>query len=340
MPSSDIKLTVADMALPALAGGGRLRSIGILLIPGFSLMAYASAIEPLRAANTLSGRMLYRWANVSLDGRPTAASNGAMVNADLPVGGKSPFETLLVCCGGDSSLFKHQSTLRWLRALARKGLTIGGVSGGSAYILARAGLLDGRRFTVHWEHLPSLREEFPQLRSSRTLFEFDRDRLTCSGGTAALDMMHELIAADHGRAFAASVSDWLLHTDIRPGNRPQRMTMRERFGIGNPKLLAVLEAMEANLETPLSREGLSRIAGLSTRQLERLFHSHLSSTIGEHYLAVRLDRSQILLRQSPLPIVQIAIACGFVSTSHFSRTYKQRFTCSPGMERRSIRASW
>jgi transcriptional regulator GlxA family with amidase domain len=313
----------------------RTRSLGILLIPGFSLMAYASAIEPLRAANTLAARPLYRWANVSLDGRPTAASNGAIVHADLSIGGKSSFETLLICCGGDSTLFKHQPTLRWLRALARKGLTIGGVSGGSAYILARAGLLDSRRFTIHWEHLPSLVEEFPQLRSSRTLFEFDRDRLTCSGGAAALDMMHALIAADHGWAFAASVSDWLLHTDIRPGNRSQRMTMRERFGIEDPKLLAVLQAMEANLESPLSRSKLSATAGVSVRQLERLFHRHLGCTIGEHYLAIRLDRSQILLRQSHLPIMEIVVACGFVSTSHFSRVYKQRFACSPSAERRS-----
>jgi transcriptional regulator GlxA family with amidase domain len=307
-------------------------TIGVLLVPGFSLMSYAVTIEPLRAANSLSGRELYRWCNICLDGAAARASNGTMILADRRVGDDLELDMLLVCAGGNPTVFDDRPTFRWLRSLARRGVRIGGVSGGP-YVLARAGLLSGHRFTVHWEHIPALVEEFPDLTVSDTLFEIDRDRLTCAGGIAALDMMHALIEADHGHRLASAVSDWFLHSQVRLGSGPQRMTLRERFGVTHPRLLRVLEHMEARIEEPASRAALAAVAGLSPRQLERLFQVHLGSTIGEHYLGVRLERAQTLLRQSTMPVLDVAVACGFVSASHFSRSYKQRFGCSPRGER-------
>jgi transcriptional regulator GlxA family with amidase domain len=332
-PQSDRNL-LKDDANGNTEGEGRLRkqAIGLLLVPGFSLMSYTVAIEPLRAANRLSGRALYRWCNISLDGAAAEASNGTMILADHRVGDDLQLDMLLVCAGGNPAMFDDRPTLRWLRMLAHKGIRIGGISGGP-YILARAGLLAGHRCTIHWEHIPAFVEDFPDLQVTRTLYEIDRDRLSCAGGIAALDMMHALIETDHGHALAAAVSDWYLHSQVRVGSGPQRMTLRERYGVSHPKLLRILEEMEARIEEPASREELAALVGVSVRQLERLFATHLGSSFGEHSIGIRLDRAQALLRQTAMPVLAVAVACGFVSASHFSRSYRQRFGHPPRSER-------
>ena len=310
------------------------RGLGFLLVPNFSLMSYASAIEPFRAANCLSGRQLYQWRHISIDGAAVQASNGVSIAPDHGIGDDVEMDTLFVCAGGNPSLFGDRPTFSWLRKVAHRKVRIGGVSGGP-YLLARAGLLDGYRCTIHWEHMPALMEEFPNLRVARTIYEIDRDRLTCAGGVAALDMMHKLIEADHGPRLAAAVSDWFLHSQVRLGSGPQRMSARGRYGVSHPKLLRVLELMEGHVEEPLGRTELAGRAGVSIRQLERLFSAHLGATIGEHYLAVRLERARTLLRQTTMPVLEISIACGFVSASHFSRSYRQRFGRSPRAEHAS-----
>ena len=307
-------------------------TVGFLLIPGFALMSYASAMEPFRAANALSGRALYAWRHVGPDGAPVPASNGIFIQPDHKAGDAVALDLLFVCAGGNPALFDDGPTLAWLRALAARGTRIGGVSGGP-FVLARAGLLDGYRCTIHWEHQPALREAFPHLDVTRNLYEIDRDRLTCSGGIAALDMMHEVIERAHGSALAAAVSEWFLQTQVRAGDGPQRMALRERTGIADRKLLKVLEHMEANLEEPAGRAALAARAGVSVRQLERLFRTHLGRTLGAHYLDLRLRRAQTLMRQTTLPILEVAIACGFVSASHFSRSYRRRFGAPPRAER-------
>jgi transcriptional regulator GlxA family with amidase domain len=330
MSRRDIGLTKKDKER------SRTRNVGFLLTPDFALMSYASAIEPLRAANRLAERPLYAWRHISLDGKPVAASNGASILADHGVGEDLDLDILFVCAGGNPALFRHAPTLRWLRRLARKGVRIGGVSGGP-YLLARAGLLAGYRFTIHWEHAPAFTEEFPDLTVARSLFEIDRDRATCAGGVAALDMMHDLIAADHGSHLAAAVSDWFLHSQIRTGSRPQRMELQQRYGVSHPGLLKVLAHMEANIEDAKSRADFAAIAGLSPRQLGRLFRTHLGVTPGEHYANLRLDQARDLLRQTTLPIVEVAVACGFVSAAHFSRSYRRRFGRPPRAERERAR---
>ncbi len=168
---------------------------------------------------------------------------------------------------------------------------------------------------------------------SHTLFEIDRDRLTCAGGIAALDMMHALIERDHGHRLAAAVSEWFLQTEVRDGGGAQRMTLRQRYGISNARLLEVLGHMEANLEEPAERAELARVAGVSLRQLERLFAVHLRTTVRRHYLAIRLARARVLLRQTALPIIEISVACGFATASHFSRAYRVQFRAPPRADR-------
>jgi len=194
-------------------------------------------------------------------------------------------------------------------------------------------LLDGRRVTVHWEHQPSFSEEFPEVAVAPSLFEIDGNRITCSGGISALDMMVELIARDHGHELAAAVGDWFLHTHIREGMGPQRMNLRFRFGVADEKLLRVLQRMEDNIEAPQAREDLARLAGVSVRQLERLFKRHLGRGVHRQYSSMRLERARQLLRETALPVLDVAIATGFSSSSQFSRAYARAFGEAPSRTR-------
>lgn len=308
------------------------QTVGFLLVPGFALMSYAAAVEPLRAANLLSGRELYHWWHAAPGGKPVTASNGVAIIPDCGTSTERATDMVFVCAGGNPAPFDDRSTFAWLRRLARKGVTIGGISGGP-YILAKAGLLEGARATLHWEHQPAFREAFPDVEVAPSLFEIDGNRITCSGGISALDMMVALIERDHGRQLAASVGDWFLHTHIREGFGPQRMDLRYRLGVADEKLVAALRAMEKNLETLLPRDALARDTGVSLRQLERLFRHHVGHGIHAHYRMLRLDRARQLLRETTLPVLDVALATGFASSSQFARAYRQAFNEPPSRTR-------
>ena len=315
--------------MPQYASAAPIESVGFLLLPGFALMSYASAVEPLRAANQLAGKTLYRWSHAAPGDGPALASNGAAVLTDLAFGSDAAgVDLMMVCAGGNPATCNDKKTFAWLRRLARRGMSIGGISGGP-YIVARAGLLRGRRCTVHWEHVPAFEQDFPDVTLTRSLFELDGDRITCSGGIAALDMMIALIMRDHGYELAAAVSDWFLHTHMREGVGPQRMDLRFRLGVANEKLLTVLKAMETNLERPLAREDLARLAGTSVRQLERMFRDQLNRGIHDHYLSLRLGRARQLLRETSQPVLDVSLAMGFGSASQFSRAFRRVFAMSP-----------
>jgi transcriptional regulator GlxA family with amidase domain len=301
---------------------------GILLLPDFALMSYAALIEPLRAANALAGAELYAWTHISPTGDPVRASNGVSLMAEASVSASPLVDAVFVCAGGNPALFRHAATFRWLHRLARDGVILAGISGGP-FILARAGVLDGYRCTLHWEHVPAFREAFPDIQVESGVYTIDRQRLSSAGGVAALDLSVALIAAAHGTALAGQVRDWFISTQWREGGDAQRLPLQHRFGTDNPKVLAVLAAMEQHVEEPMARAALARLAGVSLRQLERLFLAHLNATIVDTYHGFRLDRARQLLRQTPLSVVDVAVACGFASASHFSRRFKARFGESP-----------
>src|SRR4026208_1720117 len=227
------------------------QTVGFLLVPGFALMSYAAAIEPLRAANLLSGKELYRWWHAAPGGRPVTASNGVAIIPDCGTSSDRDADMVFVCAGGNPAIFDDKAAFAWLRRLARKGVTIGGISGGP-YVLAKAGLLDERRATLHWEHMPAVREAFPDITVVPSLVDVDANRIPCPGGIPALDLMVALIERAHGRQLAASVGDWFLHTHIREGFGPQRMDSRYRLGIADEKLPSVLGPMETRTEPPPS----------------------------------------------------------------------------------------
>ncbi|MGE3290602.1 MAG: GlxA family transcriptional regulator [Geminicoccaceae bacterium] len=300
---------------------------GFYLLPRFALMSYAAATEPLRAANLLAGTPLYRVTTFSIDGMPVRASNELAIPCEaLPA---PDLHALFVCAGGGPGDWRQPELPPLLRRLARLGVRLGGISGG-AYLLAEAGVLAGRDFTIHWEHAPALAEAFPEIAPRPARYVIDGDRITCGGGVAPLDMMHALIAERLGAGFARRVSDWYLHTAISEPGDPQRASAAERYGTHHPALLAALELMEATIETPLSRAAVAQTAGVGVRHLDRLFAAELGTTWHAAYLKLRLAQAARLLRQSPLSLAQIAFATGFSSASHFSRAFREAFGCPPG----------
>ncbi len=307
--------------------------VGILLIDGFALMSYAAVVEPLRAANELAGRELYALRHITPTGAPATSSSGAVVTATDSTQGTTGFDLMLVVAGGEPSAFDDPNVLVWLRRLASQGVPLGGISGGPV-ILAAAGVMQGRRMTVHWEHAAELAERLPSLLIARSLYIMDRDRITCAGGTAPMDLMHALIAEQHGPELARRVSDWFMHTEVRPAGGPQRAGRVARYGTHARAILNAIEAMENHVADPLELGQLARIAGVSSRQLNRLFRSKLYQSTMGFYRQLRLETAQKLLANSSIPIVQIALATGFSSSAHFSFAYSRHYGVSPSTLRK------
>jgi transcriptional regulator GlxA family with amidase domain len=322
--------------MAAVVPGRSPERFGFLLLPRFSALPFTSAMEPLRSANRLTGKKLYEWTVIGLDAEPCVASSGLRVLPDKTMEEIDRIENLIVVTGIDVERIDDRRIYNFLRRIARQGSRLGAVSTAS-YILARCGLLDGYRCTIHWENIAGFKEAFPQLTVTDELFEIDRNRFTCSGGTAALDLMLSIIALDHGRELATACAEAFIHERIRDRHDPQRMALRARLGVSHPKLIKVIELMEGSLEEPLARSLLARKTGLSTRQLERLFRKYLGRTPTRYYLELRLQRARTLLMQTSLSVLDVALACGFVSASHFSKCYREYYAKTPRQERQEER---
>jgi len=306
--------------------------IALVLLPRFSFLPFSGLVESFRLANRMSGQELYRWTLVSMDGRPVAASNAVELNVAGDLAAAENCDTVVVCSGIDVHTLNAKGLTAWLRKADRRGADLGAICTGS-HVLAKAGLLDGHRCTIHWENLAGFCEDFPDIEVTSELFEIDRNRFTCSGGTAAIDMMLNVIARQHGHELAASVADQFMHERIRDQHDRQRISLPARLGVRHPKLLAVIGTMEQNLEEPLSRSELARGADLSTRQLERLFRKYLNRSPARYYLELRLNKARLLLLQTNMSVIDVALACGFVSASHFSKCYRDFFGRTPRKER-------
>lgn len=314
--------------------GTKPHRIGFILLPEFTMIGFSAGVEPFRLANRLSEQSLYACDSYSLDGQPVRASNGMSVNVDGSLEGIEGLETVFVCGGLNIKSYVTKPLIQKLRRAASHGTELGAICTGTE-VLAAAGLLDGYSCTIHWENMPSFIEEYPDLDVVSELFEIDRNRYTCAGGTAALDLSLRLIALHYDLATATAVADQLMHHRIRDGHEGQRMELRSRLGVSHPKLIAVIDQMEQSLEEPVNCSDLAIGVGLSTRQLERLFRKYLGTAPTKYYLSLRLNRARYLLRQTSLPILSVALACGFVSASHFSKCYREHFSRTPSQERRT-----
>ncbi len=309
---------------------------GFLLLPDFTMISLSACLEPLRMANRISGQTLYEYQLFTLDGQSVAASNGLSLQPVTALDGNEPIDALFVCAGISLNKAWEPVLLEQIKPLVRRKVAIGAICTGS-YLLARIGQLDGHRCTVHWENINDMREEFPQLIISSELFELDKDRYTCSGGTAPMDMILTLIGRQHGTELAAAISEQFIYERIRGPNDRQRIPLRQRFGSSQPKLIEAVELMESNIEEPMGLDELAGHVGISRRQLERIFRKHLDCVPTRYYLELRLRRARELLLKTPRSVVDIAFSCGFVSPPHFSKCYREFFSISPRDERRLTR---
>ncbi|MEM1317582.1 MAG: GlxA family transcriptional regulator [Pseudomonadota bacterium] len=315
------------------------RSIVFFLVPDFSMIAFSTAIEALRLANRMLCWKSYDWRLASVDGQPVRASNGVEVSVNTSLAderrmlaGRERPDMVFVCSGINVEKFTDKSVLGWVREEHKRGVSVGGLCTG-AYILASAGLLSGRRCAIHWENLPGFQEKFPKADVYADLFEVDGNVWTCAGGTAALDMMLSLIAEDHDENLINAVCEQALTDRVRGPHDRQRLPLRARLGVQNVRILSIIEMMEANLSEPLTLLEIADYAGLSRRQIERLFRQNMGRSPARYYLEIRLDRARHLLLQSTLPVIEVAVACGFVSASHFSKCYRELYGRSPQQER-------
>jgi transcriptional regulator GlxA family with amidase domain len=315
-------------------GGEGPEPIGFLLIPQFAMIALMSAIEPLRVANRLAERPVFSWRIYTIDGAPAESSNGMTIVVDGSIDSlvADPPPTLFVCAGFEPERYETKSLLALLRRLARARTVIAALDTG-AHLLARARLLAGARVTMHWEAAPAFAEQFPDVTVTDELFEVDGGRITCAGGTAAMDLMLDMIAAKHGAALAVAVSEQFIHGRIRGRREHQRSATAERLDVRDRRLIAIVELMERHLDDPVEADALSVKAGLSVRQVERLFRRYLNTTPTLYHLRLRLERCRQLLRQTDMSIVNVGAACGFASASCLSRAYKSHFGVAPSQDR-------
>ncbi len=315
------------------------RSFVFFLVPDFTMIAFATALDPLRSANRMLGYEAYRWRLSSIDGKPVRASNGVECAVDTSLeeerkkmSGADRPNMAIVCSGVEVEKYHNRSTFAWLREEYNRGVAIGGLCTG-AHILAAAGLLSNKRCAIHWENLPGFSEAFPKANVFADLFEIDQNIYTCAGGTAALDMMLKLIGDDFDESLVNRVCEQVLTDRVRSPTDRQRLPLRARLGVQNSKVLNIIELMEANLSEPLSLIEIADHVDLSRRQIERLFRTEMGRSPARYYLEIRLDRARHLLIQSSMPVVEVAVACGFVSASHFSKCYRELYARSPQQER-------
>jgi transcriptional regulator GlxA family with amidase domain len=310
------------------------RHFVFLLLKNFSMSSFAAAIEPLRIANRMAGGTIYTWSFASENGESAEASNGAQFLVDMGLDAVKRDDTLMLCGGINIKEATTKPVINWLRREARKGVVIGGLCTAS-FTMAKAGLLDGRKCTIHWENHDAFEEEFLEVELTKSLFIVDGNRYTSAGGMSSLDLMLNVIASGHGQDLANTVADQLIYTSIRTDRDEQRLSIPTRIGVRHPKLSTVIQMMEANIEEPISPSILARDVGMSTRQLERLFRRYLNRSPKRYYMELRLQKARNLLMQTEMSVINVALACGFASPSHFSKCYRAHYNTTPYRERGS-----
>jgi transcriptional regulator GlxA family with amidase domain len=312
--------------------GDRPRRFVFLLLDRFTMINFAGAIEPLRLANHVLDRAAYGWVLAGEGGVEKVCSNGATFRLDMGLDEVDHHDTILVCGGVDIQHTATKPVIGWLRREARRGVTIGGLCTGSL-ALARAGLLDGRRATIHWENHDGFTEEFPEVGLSKAVYVMDGNRWSTAGGISSIDLMLKIIAQDHGEDVAGEVADQMIYATIRTDQDTQRLSVPTRIGVRHPKLSQVIHMMEANIEDPMSPADLAEDVGMSTRQLERLFARYLNRSPKRYYMELRLQKARNLLLQTDMSVINVALACGFASPSHFSKCYRAHYKTTPYRER-------
>ena len=322
--------------MPGLQSSGpstpHTRRFVFVLLDNFTLLSFAAALDCLRIANRMGDEPLYEWAILGEGGETKHCSAGTEFSLQGDLGELKRDDTVVLCAGIDVQAATTKRLLSWLRREARKGICVAGLCT-AAYAMARAGLLDGKRATIHWENSDSFAEEFDDVTLTKSVFVVDGNRMTTAGGTSSIDLMLKLIAADQGEDLANAVADQMIYSSIRTDQDTQRLSVPTRIGVRHPKLARVIQMMEANLEEPISPSILAKEVAMSTRQLERLFRRYLNRSPKRYYMELRLQKARNLLMQTDMSVINVALACGFASPSHFSKCYRAHYDTTPYRER-------
>lgn len=307
--------------------------IDVLLLPGFSFISFASAVEPLRMANKVLGHDHFRYRLLSIDGADVVGSNGAQLRVTSSIEAESRPDMLIICSSdGIEKVDLPANTRQSIRRMAHTGVKIAGICTG-AFVLARLGLLSGRKCTIHWEYAEIFRESFPSADLKDHLFEEDGRILTCAGGSAAFDMILHIIDRQCGTGVRMKVVEIAIQGDVRAASQDQRVGALSRVTLRSEALAKCVSLMQENLEDPLDIDDLCSEVGLSRRQIERLFDKYMRIAPMAYYRQIRLNLARRLIEHSKVPVNEVAIATGFVSASHFSRVYRQQFGANPGSHR-------
>ncbi len=316
------------------------RRFVFVLLENFSLLGFAAAVEALRISNRMANRQIYTWTLIGEGGDKVSCSAGAEFTLDGDLEEMQRDDVLFLCGGIDVHAATTKRLLNWVRREARRGAIMAGLCT-AGYVMARAGLLDGKKATIHWENQDSFSEEFDEVELTKSVFVMDGNRYTTAGGTSSIDLMLKIIASDHGEDLANAVADQLIYSSIRTDQDTQRLSVPSRIGVRHPKLSAVIQMMEQNIEEPISPSVLAKDVGMSTRQLERLFRRYLNRSPKRYYMELRLQKARNLLMQTDMSVINVALACGFASPSHFSKCYRSHYNTTPYRERgsRAVRLS-
>ena len=308
------------------------RRFVFVLLESFTMLCFSAAVESLRIANRMSGRELYSWTLMSETGEPVICSGGIEYHVNSELIEVLRDDTVMICGGINIQNVTTKKLLNWLRREARKGPLIAGLCT-AGFSLAKAGLLNGKKATIHWENQDSFAEEFEDVELTKSIFVMDGNRITTAGGTSSIDLMLKLIAGHHGEDLANAVADQLIYSSIRTDQDTQRLSIPTRIGVRHPKLSLVIQKMEQNIEEPISPSLLAKEVGMSTRQLERLFRRYLNRSPKRYYMELRLQKARNLLMQTDMSVINVALACGFASPSHFSKCYRAHYDTTPYRER-------
>ena len=314
------------------------RRFAFLTLPNYSLIALSTAVEALRMANRVTQEDVYHWTIASLDGSPQTASSGLSMSPTHAIEAIGPVDIVFVCGGVDVEHAVTTDLLAVLRRLAQRHVALGSLCTGG-YALAKAGLLDKYKAVIHWENMSALKEQFPRVIFSDQLFAIDRDRYTCSGGVAPLDLMLNIIKDQLGRDIAPMISEQFILDRIRNDQDRQHVPLQARVGLFHENLIEAAALMESNIEEPLALDEIAALVGVSRRQIERLFKRYVGEVPTKYYLDMRLRRARTLLLQTAMSIMDIAVACGFQSPPHFSKCYRNLFGHTPSAERQLSRRS-
>lgn len=321
------------------------KSFVFYLVPEFTLLAFTTAVEALRLANEAVGYAAYSWRIATDDGQPVKASCRLAISPHSSINmekdqlnGWARPSVVLVCAGKNVEKYCTKSGMGWLRECRQHGVLIGSLCTGT-HILAQAGLLNGKKCTIHWENLPGFTENFSNIAVKTSLYETDGGIYTAAGGTATFDLMMHLVAQDLGETTVSSICEQALVERVRAPTERQRIPLTRRVHVENSTVLKAIALMESDLAEPSRLKDLAKCIGISRRQLERLFQNELGSSPARYYLRLRLERARLLLLQTRLPVIEVAAACGFISGSHFARTYRLEHSLSPHATRETVRSS-